>query len=201
MKHRLAIHTAGLALALALGASGSASAGDTTLTVRATTDRQAGDFALPKDTSYEFEAAHAFDGGLVAGASATYTTDAFSPIDDGNLEATLGYRARFDSVFSATARAGVGEHFQGEAEGGDFPYYVFYVAADLKLSKRVTWTAVAFRYRNAFDAANDYDTPQLATEIAYRLDKHNTVSTKLAGNWSNGAYSSTGLSIAYTFGF
>ena len=199
MKHRCAIHIAGLAFVL--GGAGSAGAGDTTFTVRATTERQAADFALPKDTSYEFEAAHAFQGGLIVGGSATYTDDAFSSIDAGNVEGTLGYRARFDSVFSATARVGIGGHLQGEEEGGDFPYYAFYVAADLKLSQRLTWTAVSFRYRNAFDPSDDYDTPQLATEIAYRLDKHNTVSTKLAGNWSNGAYASTGLSIAYTFGF
>ncbi len=199
MKHRWGIHIAGLVFAL--GAAGSAAAGDSTFTVRATTDRQAGDFALPKDTSYEFEAAHAFDGGLIVGGSATYTTDAFSGIDDGNVEGKLGYRARFDSAFSVTAMAGIGEHIQGEAEGGDFPYYALYVAADLKLSQRVTLTAVSFRYRNAFDPSNDYDTPQLATEIAYHIDKHNTVSAKVAGNWSNGEYSSTGLSLAYTLGF
>jgi hypothetical protein len=95
----------------------------------------------------------------------------------------------------------VGEHFQSPEDGVDFPYYLLKVTAAIELGKRVTWTAVSFRYRNAFDTANDYDTPQLATEIAYRLDKHNTVSAKLAGNWSNGAYASTGLSVAYTFGF
>lgn len=199
MTHRLAIRVA--ALALALGAGDSALAGGTTLTVRATTDRQAGDFALPKDTSYEFAVAHAFDGGLVVGGSATYSDPAFSGTSTTNVEGTVGYRARFSSVFSATATAGVGEHFQSPEEGVDFPYYLLKVTAAIELSKRVTWTAVSFRYRNAFDTANDYDTPQLATEIAYRLDKHNTVSSKLAGNWSNGAYASTGLSIAYTFEF
>jgi hypothetical protein len=199
MKHRLSIPAAGLALAL--GAAGSACAGGTTLTVRATTDRQPGDFALPKDTSYEFAVAHAFDGGLIVGGSTTYTDPAFEGTSTTNVEGTVGYRARFSSVFSATATAGVGEHFQSPEEGVDFPYYLLKVTAAIELGKRVTWTAVSFRYRNAFDPANDYDTPQLATEIAYRLDKHNTVSAKLAGNWSNGAYASTGLSVAYTLGF
>jgi len=199
MMRRWAIHFVGLAFVL--GATGSASAGGTTLTVRATTNRQAGDFALPKDTSYEFAAAHAFDGGLILGGSATYSDPAFAGTSTTNVEGTVGYRARFSSVFSATATAGVGEHFQSPEDGVDFPYYLLKVTAAIELGKRVTWTAVSFRYRNAFDTANDYDTPQLATEIAYRLDKHNTVSAKLAGNWSNGVYASTGLSVAYTFGF
>ena len=135
------------------------------------------------------------------GGSVTYTDPAFTGTATTNVEGTLGYRARFSSVFSAVATAGVGEHFQSPEEGVDFPYYMLKIVADLELSERVTWSAVSFRYRNAFDPSNDYDTPQLATEIAYQLDKHNTVSAKLAGNWCNGAYSDTGLSVAYTFGF
>jgi len=199
MMHRWAIPFAALALAVAAG--GTAAAGGSTITLRATTDRQPDDFALPKDASYEFAAAHAFDSGWIVGGSVTYTDPAFTGTATTNVEGTLSYRARFSSVFSAVATAGVGEHFQSPEEGVDFPYYMLKIAADLKLSERVTWTAVSFRYRNAFDPRNDYDTPQLATEIAYHVDKHNTVSAKLAGNWSNGDYSSTGLSLAYTFGF
>lgn len=198
MKHRLATLFAGLVLALA---TGSALAASSTITLRVTTGREPNDFAVPKDASYEFSAEHAFDSGWIAGGSATYTDPAFTGTSTTNVEGTVGYRARFSSVFSATATAGIGEHFQSPEAGVDFPYYLLKVTAALELSKRVTWTAVSFRYRNAFDTANDYDTPQLATEIAYRLDRHNTVSAKLAGNWANGDYSSTGLSVAYTFGF
>jgi hypothetical protein len=189
---------AGLALALV---AGSAAAGDSAITLRATTDRQPNDFALPKDASYEFAAEHAFDSGWIVGGSVTYTDPAFTGTATANLEGTVSYRARFSDVFSIVATAGGGEHFQSPEAGIDFPYYMLRIVADLKLSERVTWSAVSFRYRNAFDPSNDYDTPQLATELFYQLDKHNKVSAKLAGNWSNGDYSSTGLSVAYTFGF
>lgn len=188
-------------LALGLVAAGGAAAGGSTITLRATTDREPDDFAIPKDANWEFAAAHAFDSGWIVGGSVSYTDPAFAGTSTTNLEGTLSYRARFSSVFSVVATAGVGEHFQSPEEGIDFPYYMLKIVADLRLSERVTWTAVSFRYRNAFNPDNDYDTPQLATEVAYRLDKHNSVSAKLAGNWSNGAYSSTGLSVAYTFGF
>ncbi len=199
MKHQRAILVAGLVFTL--GTATDAAAGGNTIGVTITTDRQPDNFALPKDTKYEIEAAHAFDSGVIIGGSVTYTNEAFSSVDNENLEGTLGYRARFNSVFSATASGGIGEHFQDAEEGGDFPYYVFRIAADLNLNRRVTWTAISYRYRNAFDVSNDYNTPQLATAIAYHFDKHSSVSAKLAGNWSNGEYSSTGLSLGYKFGF
>jgi hypothetical protein len=190
-----------VAFAMSAVAAAGASAGGSTIGVTITSDRQASDFALPKDTKYELEVAHAFEGGAIIGGSVTYNNEAFSTVDNENLEGTFGFRARFNDVFAVTASAGIGEHFQAADEGGDFPYYVFRVAADLTLSRRITWTAVSYRFRNAFDTGYDYDTPQLATAIAYRFDKHSSVSAKLAGNWSEGEYSSTGISLGYKFGF
>ena len=69
------------------------------------------------------------------------------------------------------------------------------------LSRRVTWALIEYRFRDAFDTANDYNTPQLATDIAYRLSEHSSVLAKLAWNWSNGDYSSTGISLGYALGF
>ena len=199
MRHQGNIAAAALAITLATTAA--ASAGGSSVGVTITADRQANDFALPKDTKYELEADHAFDSGLILGGSITYTNEAFSSVDNENLEGTVGYRARFNNVFSVFGSAGIGEHFQDADEGGDFPYYVFRIATDIKLCPRVTWTAISYRFRNAFDTDNDYNTPQLATAIAYRFDKHSSVSAKLAENWSNGEASSTAISLGYKFGF
>jgi hypothetical protein len=146
------------------------------------TDRQAGDFALPKDTSYEFAVAHAFDGGLIVGGSATYSDPAFDGTSTTNVEGTVGYRARFSSVFSATATAGVGEHFQSPEDGVDFPYYLLITAA-IELSGASLDRGVV-RYRNASTRLTT-TTPRSSRQKCLSSRKHNTVSAKLAGNWSN----------------
>ena len=105
MTHRWVTFFAGLVLALA---TGSALGAGSSITLRATTDREPNDFAVPKDASYEFSGEHAFDSGWIAGGSVTYTDPAFAGTSTTNVEGTVGYRARFSSVFSATATAGIG---------------------------------------------------------------------------------------------
>ena len=53
-----------------------------------------------------------------------------------NLEGTVGYKLRFNDAFSLTGRGGIGENFQSASAGGDFPFYVFYLAADLDLTRQ-----------------------------------------------------------------
>ena len=178
-----------------------ASAGSNSLGLSVTSDREAGDFGMPKDIKYELDAAHTFNNGVIVGSAVTYTNDAFSDVENENVEGTVGYRARFEGAFSITASAGIGERFQAANQGGDFPYYVFRIATNIDVGQRVSWTPIAYRFRDAFDTSNEYRTPQVETGIAYRLGDHSSISANVALNWSNGEYSSTGVSLGYKLGF
>jgi hypothetical protein len=59
--------------------------------------------------------------------------------------------------------AGVGERWQPATSGGDFPYYVIRVRADLDLSDRWSWNVITYRLRDGFNPANNYDTPEVST--------------------------------------
>ena len=114
-----------------------------------------------------------------------------------NLECTVGYAMRFNSVFSLTGRGGIGLHFEGQ----EFPYYVFYVAVDLALTQKVTWNAITFRYRDAFDPADDFNTPQLATGLTFQVSRHGSILIKFARTWKDGAPDDTEVAVGYKFGF
>jgi hypothetical protein len=78
---------------------------------------------------------------------------------------------------------------------------VLRIGADLRLTDRITWNAIGYRYRNAFDTDNDYDTPQLSTGLAFKLDHANTVSGKLYRSWKDGDPDETGLALGFRHEF
>jgi len=96
-------------------------------------DRDPGNFGDPKNTKYELNGTHTFDGGLIFGGSFQYTDTTFSDRTSQNLEATIGYRVPLDLAFSVTGSVGIGEHWRQDPSA-DFPYYVLRIAADFKLS-------------------------------------------------------------------
>jgi len=185
---------------LALAATGAA-AGDSWIGVGTSINRQPDDFALPKSTEFGVEGAHTFDNQVLLQGKAEIQEDAGSRATSENLEGTVGYKLRFNDAFSLTGRGGIGENFQSASAGGDFPFYVFYLAADLDLTRRVTWNVITFRYRNAFDTANDFDTPQIATGLLFAVDLHNWISTKLSRSWKDGAPDDTGVVLGYKYVF
>ena len=137
---------------LALAATGAA-AGDSWIGVGVSINREPNDFNLPKSTEFGIEGAHTFDNQVIVEGKFEIQEDAGSHATSENLEGTVGYKLRFNDAFSLTGRGGIGENFQSASAGGDFPFYVFYLAADLDLTRRVTWNVITFRYRNAFDPA------------------------------------------------
>ena len=94
------------------------------------------------------------------GGSFQYTDPTHGGSDSQNLEGTVGYRVPFGHVVSVVGSAGIGARFVGSDDA--FAYYVLRIGADLRLTDRITWNAIGYRYRNAFDTDNDYDTPQLS---------------------------------------
>jgi hypothetical protein len=171
-----------------------------TIGVLITSDRDPGDFADPKSTKYELNGAHTFDSGLILGGSFQYNDRAFSDRARENLEGTVGYRVPLYQCFSIFGSAGLGEHWRQNPSAA-FPYYVLRIGADLDLNQIVTWNAITFRYRNAFDPNDNYNTPQLATGFTFKLDEQRAITTKIMRNWRDGAPSSTGVALGFKQSF
>ncbi len=162
-------------------------------------DRDPDDFDVSKDVKYKIDGAHTFDSRVILGGSFQYTDAANGKKDSQNLEVTIGYRLPLGHVFSVMGSSGIGARFSGSDD--TFAYYVFNVGADLRLTEQVTWNAVGYRYRNAFDTDNDYDTPQLSTGLAFKIDQANSVSTKFYRSWKDGDPDETGLALAFKHEF
>ena len=94
---------------------------------------------------------------------------------------------------------GIGERL---TEDNDFPYYVFRIGLDLALGDRLTWNIATFRYRNAFDTDNDYETPRWSSKLTVRLDDHNAIYGEIYRNldeeWEP---TETGITGGYAFSF
>jgi hypothetical protein len=180
---------------------GSGFGGDTRVGIEITSDRDPDDFAIPSATKYKFRASHSFDSGVSLGASLEVTDTAFSPSHRENLEATAGYRYRLTDAFSLVGSAGAGERFRAASDGGNFPYYLATVAGDIRITETMTWNAISYRYRNAFDPAYDYETPQIASGLTLGLSAQSWMTIKLSRSWKGETPSSTGIAIGYQFGF
>ena len=161
-----------------------------------TSDRDPDGFKDPKDTKYELNGSHTFDDNVIFGGSFQFSDTAFSNRTSQNLEGTFGYRVSLDSAFSVTASAGVGEHWR-QNPSTVFPYYVLRLGAALDLDEHITWDVISYRYRNAFDPHDNYNTPQVSTGFTYKVDADNSISAKVMRNWRDGEPSSTGISLGF----
>jgi hypothetical protein len=182
-------------------AAGNVVAGETRAGADLTFDRDSQDLALPSATKVKLKLSHGFSNGITLGGSVEITDRAFSRSESENVEATLGYRLCLTDVLSVSTTAGLGERFRTQSDGGNFPYYQVTIAGDITLDDRLTWNAVSLRYRNAFDTANDYETPQIATGLTFQFVPKNWVSLKLSRSRKDGVPSSTGFAIGYQFAF
>ena len=167
-----------------LATNNAASAGNDSVGMTITSDRDPDNFEVPKDMKYELNGAHTFDDGLILGGSFQFTDTAFSDRASQNLEGTIGYRMQLDSVLSVNGSAGLGEHWR-EDPSTYFPYYVLRIGADLDLNQNITWNTISYRFRDAFDRDDDYDTPQIATGVTFKLDGDNSIAVKIMRNWKD----------------
>ena len=179
-----------------LATNNTASAGNDSVGMTITSDRDPDNFEVPKDMKYELNGAHTFDDGLILGGSFQFTDTAFSDRASQNLEGTIGYRMQLDSVLSVNGSAGLGEHWRDDPSTY-FPYYVLRIGADLDLNQNITWNTISYRFRDAFDRDDDYDTPQIATGVTFKLDGDNSIAVKIMRNWKDDQPSSTGVSLGF----
>ena len=179
---------------------GVAMAEDTTIWLETLLDRAPDDFSEPKDTKASVNAAHTFANDFVVGGyfEIEKTT---SGVWSYNLEGTLGYDFKLTSYASVGGSAGVGERWQPVTSGGDFPYYVFRVRADIDLSDRWSWNLITYRLRDGFNPANNYYTPEVSTALTFKIDKSNSVYVKYLYDWQNGPPSAQAFGFGYKYRF
>ncbi len=188
-----------VATAFACSVRGAAADGNT-IGIQFTSDREPADFADPKNTKFELNGAHTFSSGWTLGGSFEYNDHAFSNRASQNLEGTIGYRIPLNLGLSVFGSGGLGEHWR-QNPSAEFPYYVLRVGADLDLNRTVTWNIITFRYRDAFNPSDNFNTPQVATGFSFKLDGQRTITTKIVRNWRDGSPSSTGVALGFKQGF
>ena len=117
------------------------------------------------------------------------------------MKATFGYGFKLNHIVSLTGSAGIGERFQPASSGGDFPYYVLRLRADIDLTERWSWNVITYRFRNAFNTANDYDTPELSSAITLKLDRSHSIYAKYFYAWKDGSPDDQGIGLGYKYNF
>lgn len=197
MKH---VNVGMLFVAAMLAVPHAAAAGSSSIGMGIISDRDPGNFDDPKNIKYEINGAYSFDAGLILGSSFQYTDTSFSDRTSQNLEGTIGYRVPLGSAWSVTGSAGIGEHWQQDP-GASFPYYVLRIAADFKLNQTITWNVISYRFRDAFDVNDSYNTPQVATGLTFNVDAQSSISAKIMRNWKDGQPSSTGGALGFKVRF
>jgi hypothetical protein len=182
--------------ATVLATASSAKAESSTIGVTVTSDRDADKFSDPKNMKYELNGTHTFTNGLIVGGSLQYNDREFSDRTRENLEGTVGYRLPMSATLSLSTSFGIGEHWRQNPDA-EFPYYVLRVGTDLQVTKTVTWNVISFRYRDAINPSEHYNTPQVATGVSFDLNDTNSISAKIMRNWRDGTTSSTGISLGW----
>lgn len=179
------------ALAAILAFAGTATVAETTVAVTYSQDYTAAGFSDDTDTTMGFAVSQTF-GAYAAGVA--YSGDS----DAQNLEATVGRHFVLNDQFGLGAAVGVGERF----DTNDFTYYTVSADADVKINDKLTWTAVDYRYRNAFDTANDYESHRIGTGVSYALNDAVAVNATVYRNFDTD-FDATGntaeVGLAYKF--
>ena len=132
---------------------------------------------------YTLGVEHRIPGGAFLGLNAS--TSQAQPGDGAltqNIEALAGYRMAFGPA-AIKGSLGVGERF---TTNSNFPYWVGRLGADYSISDQLTWNAVEYRYRNAFDAVNSYESHRLGTGLTYSFARNQAIYTNVYRDFNSG---------------
>ena len=180
-------------------ANAPAVAGSSTIGVALTSERLPDDFSASKSTDFELNGSHTFDNHWLVSGSVKYYDTSRSGASALNVEAAVGYTHAFNDVFSLTGTAGIGSH--APDPGDAFAYYVLKLNADIKLTDVITWNAVGLRYRNSFDSADEYDTPEVSTGVTFKLTEQHSISARVMRDWKEGNISYNAVELGYKYHF
>ena len=142
-------------------------------------DTAVGDLGSKTDDVYQLTYKHNLGEGFSIGGMAQTTQVPDSQLNQ-NLEAQAGYAFPSYNGFTLSGKVGVGEKFTTE----NFSYYAVYGNLDYKLMDKVTWNALNYRYRSAFDVSeNGYQSNQLGTGVTYDINNTYAASAKVYRNY------------------
>ena len=173
----------------------------TEIAIEAKFDRNPNNFDIPKDTKIKIDGAHTFVNGVILGGSLESTIDVGSGEITYDLETTLGYKWKVNDIFSLRGSAGVGERFQPASAGRNFPYYVLYIGSDIDLNAKWTWNAITYRFRDAFDTSNSFNTPEVSTRLTFKIDDGRSVFATYYYGWTEGSPDYQGIGAGFKYSF
>ena len=173
----------------------------TEIAIEAKFDRNPSNFDIPKDTKIKIDGAHTFANGAILGGSLESTIDVGSGEITYDLETTLGYKWKVNGIFSLRGSAGVGERFQPASAGRNFPYYVLYIGSDIDLNAKWTWNAITYRFRDAFDTSNSFNTPEVSTRLTFKIDDGRSVFATYYYGWKEGSPDYQGIGVGFKNSF
>lgn len=130
------------------------------------------------DDAYGVTYKHNIGGGFSVSGVAS-TTQVQGALLKQNLEAQVGYALPAFAGIAVSGKVGVGQRFTTT----NFPYYALYGAADYKLIDGLTLNAINYRYRNAFDTTNAYESHRLGTGVTYDITSNYSVGVSLTRSY------------------
>ena len=137
-------------------------------------------FGAKVDDAYGITYKHSLGGGFSIGGAAS-TTQVANTLLKQNIEAQAGYALPAFSSITISGKVGVGERFTTT----NFPYYALYGAADYKLMDGLTLNAISYRYRNAFDTTNSYESHRIGTGVTYDITSNYSVGVSVTRSYDN----------------
>lgn len=156
---------------------------DTTIALGFGMESNNGVYDVANKYAYKVGIEHNIGGGVFVGGN--FQTNQVQP-DNGaitqNIEVLGGYKMPMGPL-SVKGSAGVGERF---ASGNNFYYYVANVGADFKVSDSLTWNAAQYRYRNAFDTNNNYQSHKIGTGMTFSYATNQAVFANVYRNLDSG---------------
>jgi len=172
---------------------------DTTITAGYGYEFAPNEYDASTATTYSLGVDRNLGGGLSVGAAVGTSQAADEGALKQTIEASVGYKIPLFAGITAKVGASIGERF---TNGANYPYYTLSSGADYKLADNLTLNAIGYRYRNAIDDANDWESHQLSTGATFALNKTNAVFVKLARSYDSDFEASTdAITVGYKLSF
>ena len=150
-------------------------------------------FGAKVDDAYGVTYKHNIGGGISVSGVASTTQAPNSQLNQ-NLEAQVGYALPAFAGVAVSGKVGVGERFSTT----NFPYYALYGAADYAIGGGLTLNAINYRYRDAFDTANNYKSHKIGTGVTYDITSNYSVNVGVSRSYDTN-WNATGDAVTGAF--
>jgi len=150
-------------------------------------------FGAKTGDNYSVTYKHSLGGGLSVSGVAS-SSQATGALLKQNLEAQVNYSVPVFAGLSVNGGAGIGERFTTT----NFPYYALYAGTSYKVVDGLSVTPISYRYRNAFDEANDYKSHRLAAGVTYDITSAYSVGVTVSRSY-DATWNATGDGISGSF--